>query len=437
MTRVRKNLNQVDLFPFLGKEKIPYEFYREEDLAKINKPDQINQLANNLGFNTHTNAWDSKLTPLLEHRWLKPNTLQARPYALDAVTRIDNQNGLIILATGLGKTFIAVIQIIRVLEQHPPKKVLILAPTKPLCEQHYRTLKDTIIGPSTCFITGRTGQKKRLALWQEHQIIIATAETIREEIAKNSGVGSADQVCLLILDEVHHLTGDHAYTYLAKHYLKTDKYVQIIGLTASPDSDLKKVEILRKLLQVKPSCVIAKFDDDQDVKPYTYDRLIKPIFLDRFHTDIQKILKQKFIAILTIETNILARGLDMDLKNCLYLNKRKQVVGLKVKSFNNLLTTIQDRINKTSDNNEKKDYRHLLMTWALAMRWRTAIDRLNKGLEELARFLKRQMSENLHNPKPSRKMFIQHETTQMAMYVLMSKRLWPMDYSPNGMYRLQ
>ncbi|MFH1667824.1 MAG: helicase-related protein [Candidatus Komeilibacteria bacterium] len=432
MTRIRKNPNQVDLFPFLGKEQIPYQFLRPDDLIKTNKPAILQQIAQHLDFGTQADPKNNGLTLLLQDPFLMPGAIEARPYALSAVDKIYDDNGIIILATGLGKTFIAAMQIIRALKKQPQKKVLILAPTKPLCEQHYRTLKSTLVDLSARFITGRTGQKKRLKFWQDHQIIIATAETIREEIAKNNGVGKASDVCLLIIDEVHHLTGDHAYAHLAKYYRDYQPAIQIIGLTASPDPDIKKLETLRLLLGVKPSCVVAKFDSDQDVIPYTHDRLIKPIFLDRVHTGIQKILKQKFVAILTKETTILATGLQMDLSRYLYFNQEKQVVGLKIKSWNSLLSIIQERIAQTTEESERKKYQRLLMTWALAMRWRTAIDRLNKGLTELARFLKRQMSEDAQHAKPSRTMFIQHDTTQIAMYALMSKHLWPIDYSPAG-----
>ncbi|OIO46130.1 MAG: hypothetical protein AUJ28_02990 [Parcubacteria group bacterium CG1_02_37_51] len=432
MTRIRKNPNQVDLFPFLGKEQIPYQFLRQDDLIKANNPTILEQIAQHLGFSTQTDPKNNGLTLLLQHPFLAPGTIEARPYALSAVNQIYDDNGIVILATGLGKTFIAVLQIIRVLKKQPQKKVLILAPTKPLCEQHYHTLKSALVDLSVRFITGRTGQKKRLKLWQDHQIIIATAETIREEIAKNSGVGEAADVRLLIIDEVHHLTGDHAYAHLAKYYRDYQPAIQIIGLTASPDPDIQKLEKLRLLLDVKPSCVVAKFDTDQDIIPYTHDRLIKPIFLDRVHTGIQKILKQKFVTVLTKETTILATGLQLDLSRYLYFNQEKQVVGLKIKSWNSLLGIIQERITQTTEENERKKYRHLLMTWALAMRWRTAIDRLNKGLTELARFLRRQMIEDAQHAKPSRTMFIQHDTTQIAMYALMSKHLWPMDYSPAG-----
>jgi len=46
-------------------------------------------------------------------------------------------NTLVVLPTGLGKTLIALMLSIEKLKQRPGSKILFLAPTRPLVEQHY------------------------------------------------------------------------------------------------------------------------------------------------------------------------------------------------------------------------------------------------------------------------------------------------------------
>ena len=51
------------------------------------------------------------------------------------------KNTLIVLPTGMGKTAFAFMLAAQRLKQYPSSKILILAPTKPLCEQHLDSFK--------------------------------------------------------------------------------------------------------------------------------------------------------------------------------------------------------------------------------------------------------------------------------------------------------
>ena len=51
-----------------------------------------------------------------------------------------NKNSLVVLPTGLGKTIIAVLAARKILDLYPEdSKIIILAPTRPLINQHYET----------------------------------------------------------------------------------------------------------------------------------------------------------------------------------------------------------------------------------------------------------------------------------------------------------
>jgi len=53
-----------------------------------------------------------------------------------------DNNCLVVLPTGLGKTLIALMLSIKRMMQFPGEKVLFLAPTKPLAEQHLNYFKE-------------------------------------------------------------------------------------------------------------------------------------------------------------------------------------------------------------------------------------------------------------------------------------------------------
>ncbi|MCK5044005.1 DEAD/DEAH box helicase family protein, partial [Candidatus Pacearchaeota archaeon] len=67
--------------------------------------------------------------------------INPRTYQQKILETCIKKNCLIVLPTGLGKTLIALMLSIERMKQFPGKKVLFLAPTKPLAEQHLTYFK--------------------------------------------------------------------------------------------------------------------------------------------------------------------------------------------------------------------------------------------------------------------------------------------------------
>ncbi|MDX1797893.1 MAG: DEAD/DEAH box helicase, partial [Candidatus Lokiarchaeia archaeon] len=66
--------------------------------------------------------------------------LEIRDYQVKIAEECAGENSLVVLPTGLGKTIIAVLVASKVLERFPTdSKVIVLAPTRPLINQHYHT----------------------------------------------------------------------------------------------------------------------------------------------------------------------------------------------------------------------------------------------------------------------------------------------------------
>ena len=177
-----------------------------------------------------------------------------------------NKNTLVVLPTGLGKTALAFLLAAQRLNNYPNSKILVLAPTKPLCEQHVTTFRKHMVIPEDkiVLLTGSVKPEKRGELWKTSQIVVSTPQGLENDVI-NKRV-KLEEVSLLVFDESHHATGDYAYVWLAEQYEKVSKHPRILALTASPGSDLEKVREICHNLQIER--VEVRTSNDPDVKPY-------------------------------------------------------------------------------------------------------------------------------------------------------------------------
>ena len=177
-----------------------------------------------------------------------------------------NKNCLVVLPTGLGKTLIALMLTIERMKKFPGEKVVFLAPTKPLVEQHLNYFKKylpELFAEMTLF-TGQITAGERKKLWQNSDIIFSTPQCVANDL--NKKLYDLNDVCLLIEDEAHRCIKNYDYNYVAHEYIKQAKHPRIIGLTASPGSDRSKIKEICKNLSIEE--VELKTRDSEDVKNY-------------------------------------------------------------------------------------------------------------------------------------------------------------------------
>ena len=99
--------------------------------------------------------------------------LEIREYQVEIANFCLNKNSLVVLPTGLGKTIIAVLVAKKALKLFPPhSKVIVLAPTRPLINQHYNTFLRFLKIPKDNFtvLTGKILPEKRTELYKENQM---------------------------------------------------------------------------------------------------------------------------------------------------------------------------------------------------------------------------------------------------------------------------
>ncbi|AXI25423.1 RNA helicase [Methanofervidicoccus sp. A16] len=198
----------------------------------------------------------------VDHPLIKPNTVEARTYQELIVAKALEKNTLCVLGTGLGKTVIATLTIAGVLSKRDGK-VLIIAPSRPLVEQHYNSLKNFLNIPEKDIVvlTGKIPPEKRKKLWKTGKVFVATPQIVENDIV--AGRVPLDEFVLLIADEAHHTTGNHSYTFVASAFKGK---VRVLGLTASPGSDIDKVFEVCENLGIEH--VEIRTHEDPDVKKY-------------------------------------------------------------------------------------------------------------------------------------------------------------------------
>ena len=217
-----------------------------------------------------------------------------REYQNEIFKTCVEHNCLVVLPTGLGKTLIALMLTIQRMQKHPGEKALILAPTRPLAEQHLNYFQDNLpelFGDMQLF-TGEINAQKRKKIWQTADIIFSTPQCIANDLKNN--LYDLQEVCLLIEDEAHRCVKNYSYTYVAKKYLEKSQNTRIIGLTASPGSDQNKINEICKHLSIGE--VELRTRQSIDVEKYLQELTFNKIELEfpKEFIEIRSILNYLF-----------------------------------------------------------------------------------------------------------------------------------------------
>ncbi|MGC8652275.1 MAG: DEAD/DEAH box helicase [Candidatus Micrarchaeia archaeon] len=215
----------------------------------------------------------------LYSRLVNIDRIEPRQYQINIAKSIySGKSTLVILPTGLGKTLIAVLAMARVL--YHGRKVIFLAPTKPLSEQHFATMQKllNIDSNTMLLLTGSMQRKKRIEVEQQAKVIVGTPQTVANDL-KHATL-SLDDVGLVVFDECHRAVGKYSYTYIANEC--KIRGIQVVGLTASPGSDRKKISVLIDTLGI--SNIEIRTSSDQDVAPYVMQKDTSVIYVDKSAT---------------------------------------------------------------------------------------------------------------------------------------------------------
>ena len=146
---------------------------------------------------------------------LSPGIIEARAYQLEAADEALTGSTMLVLPTAAGKTVVAWMVIAERL-MSTSGWILVVAPTVALVEQHLRGLSLALEGVDPISITGQNPVAKRSDLWGSSKVIVATPQVVRNDVLRGS-LGLSD-CSLLVVDEAHHSTGEHAMAQVGEMY---------------------------------------------------------------------------------------------------------------------------------------------------------------------------------------------------------------------------
>ncbi|WP_207586498.1 ERCC4 domain-containing protein [Halomontanus rarus] len=206
--------------------------------------------------------------PSIDHPLLKPDFLERRLYQLKLAGTAANHHTLVCLPTGLGKTTVSLLVTARRLEEVGGKS-LMLAPTKPLVQQHADFYREALQIPDEEIVvfTGDVRPDDRAAMWDAATVIMATPQVIENDLV-GSRVSLSD-VTHITFDECHRATGDYAYNYIAERYHADADRPLVTGMSASPGGDEEAILEVCENLGLQEVEVMT--EEDADVAEFTHD----------------------------------------------------------------------------------------------------------------------------------------------------------------------
>ncbi len=225
---------------------------------------------------------------LFDHPLVNVESIERRTYQERVAENALRGNTLVSIPTGLGKSLIAALVAAKRLEQYPERRVVILAPTRPLVEQHYRTFKRLLrLGPEDfACVTGQTPPDDRNMAWGRRLIVSTPQVFVNDLVSRKTELAD---ISLLVFDEAHRAVGDYAYTYIGERYSKVARGL-VLGLTASPGSSKEAIQEVCKNLNI--TRVESRTISDADVKPFVGGIKVEwvPVQLPPIFRDVKRIL---------------------------------------------------------------------------------------------------------------------------------------------------
>ncbi|WP_114576860.1 DEAD/DEAH box helicase [Saliphagus sp. LR7] len=206
--------------------------------------------------------------PTIDHPLLAPGVLERRLYQLRLAGTACEDDTLVCLPTGLGKTTVSLLVTARRLEE-VGGTALLLAPTKPLVTQHAEFYREALEVPDEEIVvfTGEVSPDDRAQLWAEATVVMATPQVIENDLV-GSRISLSD-VTHITFDECHRATGDYAYNYIAERYHGDADDPLVTGMSASPGDDEEAILEVCENLGIGEVEVMT--EEDADVDEFTHD----------------------------------------------------------------------------------------------------------------------------------------------------------------------
>ncbi len=210
------------------------------------------------------------------HPYLRPAVVRALPFQLDLARIGIEEDLLVVLPTGLGKTVIAALVTAELLRRRDGK-VLVLAPTRPLVQQHADSFRSWLVPMRTARFTGTVRRPVREGTWGDADLVFATPEIVQNDLA--AGRYDLTDTLLIVFDEGHHAVGKYVYVPIAERYrAERPDGGRVLALTASPGGKIERIEEVVAALGVQR--VEARSREDPGVAEYVHPIDVDYVWVD-------------------------------------------------------------------------------------------------------------------------------------------------------------
>jgi ERCC4-related helicase/ERCC4-type nuclease len=310
-------------------------------------------------------------TNYVEHPYLAPSFIERRLYQIQLAGTARNDHTLVCLPTGLGKTTVSLLVTAERFNDVGGKSLL-LAPTKPLVNQHADFYREALSIPDEEIVvfTGEVRPAERSKLWKSSKVIIATPQVVENDIV--GGRIDLGPVTHVTFDECHRATGDYAFNYIAERYHADANDPLVTGMSASPGGD--KESILEVCENLGLHEVEVMTEEDSDVSTYTHDTEVEWVRVQ---------LPDEIIEIRDALNEVISDRLER-LKSLGVINTTRPDVSQKD------LNKVRGQLQKLIDNDQSEGYKGM-SAHAEVMKLRRAVELAEtQSVESLRRYFERQ-----------------------------------------------
>ncbi|KAH9507200.1 hypothetical protein Btru_056611 [Bulinus truncatus] len=207
--------------------------------------------------------------------WIYPTNYPVRDYQYNIVQQALFKNTLVVLPTGLGKTFIAAVVMYNLYRWFPQGKIVFMAPTKPLVTQQMNACYNIMGIPvaDTIEMTGSLPPNVRRIAWREKRVVFLTPQVMMNDMCRGSC--AAESIKCIVVDEAHKALRNHAYCQVIRELVKYTRQFRVLALSATPGSDLKSVQQVMNNLLI--SHIELRSEESIDIQPYTHERKVEKV----------------------------------------------------------------------------------------------------------------------------------------------------------------
>jgi len=208
--------------------------------------------------------------------WVYPTDFPEREYQFQLARRALEENTLVCLPTGLGKTFVAAVVMFNFRRWFPGGIVVFVAPSRPLVHQQMRACRSMmgVEEEEICELTGKVKPTVRKSLWEVKPMVFLTPQVMDNDLTNR--ICPVKRLVCIVLDEAHRATKNHSYAQLTSTIAhEGNQACRIVGLSATPGSNVEAIQEV--IINLRSSSLLYYDESDPEVQPYVFDRKVETI----------------------------------------------------------------------------------------------------------------------------------------------------------------